>query len=108
MCQHPKPSLEEATKNVAPADPAEVEAFIAQYPALDTSIIEKFRSMDGRLQRTVMSKSLADARDVTAVLVKRVANALHMKPGDWVCPGCYDVQFARKAMCSQCGTPKPV
>eukprot|EP00425_Heterocapsa_triquetra_P016613 CAMPEP_0195127064 /NCGR_PEP_ID=MMETSP0448-20130528/136222_1 /TAXON_ID=66468 /ORGANISM="Heterocapsa triquestra, Strain CCMP 448" /LENGTH=443 /DNA_ID=CAMNT_0040164779 /DNA_START=123 /DNA_END=1451 /DNA_ORIENTATION=+ len=30
-----------------------------------------------------------------------------MKPGDWVCPGCFDHQFARNAACKRCGTANP-
>lgn len=26
------------------------------------------------------------------------------KPGDWICPGCGDLVFARKSSCSMCGT----
>jgi len=29
------------------------------------------------------------------------------KPGDWFCPGCGDLQFARNIECRQCSTPKP-
>jgi len=29
------------------------------------------------------------------------------KPGDWDCPGCQDLQFARNTQCRMCGTPKP-
>lgn len=29
------------------------------------------------------------------------------KPGDWYCPGCADLQFARNAKCRKCGTPNP-
>jgi predicted RNA-binding Zn-ribbon protein involved in translation (DUF1610 family) len=29
------------------------------------------------------------------------------KPGDWYCPGCGDLQFARNAECRRCSTPKP-
>mmetsp|Transcript_6257 Transcript_6257/g.14971 ORF Transcript_6257/g.14971 Transcript_6257/m.14971 type:complete len:368 (+) Transcript_6257:80-1183(+) len=28
-------------------------------------------------------------------------------PGDWVCPGCQDLQFQRNETCRCCGTPKP-
>jgi len=32
----------------------------------------------------------------------------HMtKPGDWVCPQCEDLQFARNTECRLCSTPKP-
>lgn len=29
------------------------------------------------------------------------------KPGDWYCPTCDDLQFARNATCRRCGTPNP-
>merc|ERR1711879_187727 len=30
-----------------------------------------------------------------------------MKPGDWVCPACGDLQFARNAQCRKCGAGHP-
>jgi len=30
-----------------------------------------------------------------------------MKPGDWWCPGCGDLQFAKNDVCRQCSTPRP-
>merc|ERR1719223_769895 len=30
-----------------------------------------------------------------------------MKPGDWFCPGCNDLQFAKNKKCRKCGTPNP-
>lgn len=30
-----------------------------------------------------------------------------LPPGDWMCPGCNDHQFARNATCRRCGTPRP-
>eukprot|EP00928_Gymnodinium_smaydae_P057766 TRINITY_DN4098_c0_g1_i2.p1 TRINITY_DN4098_c0_g1~~TRINITY_DN4098_c0_g1_i2.p1 ORF type:complete len:476 (+),score=50.51 TRINITY_DN4098_c0_g1_i2:127-1554(+) len=29
------------------------------------------------------------------------------RPGDWHCPACNDLQFARNPVCRQCGEPKP-
>merc|ERR1719359_1243313 len=29
------------------------------------------------------------------------------KPGDWYCPSCNDLQFARNAVCRKCSTPNP-
>merc|ERR1712217_557300 len=29
------------------------------------------------------------------------------KPGDWYCPSCGDLQFARNSECRKCGTPNP-
>lgn len=31
----------------------------------------------------------------------------NMKPGDWYCPGCNDLQFARNVKCRKCGTANP-
>jgi len=30
-----------------------------------------------------------------------------MKPGDWFCPGCNDLQFAKNKKCRKCSTPNP-
>lgn len=30
-----------------------------------------------------------------------------MKPGDWFCPGCNDLQFAKNKKCRKCQTPNP-
>jgi len=29
------------------------------------------------------------------------------KAGDWYCPGCHDLQFAKNVACRKCGTPNP-
>lgn len=29
------------------------------------------------------------------------------KPGDWICPSCGDLQFARNTQCRRCGAPAP-
>lgn len=31
----------------------------------------------------------------------------NLKPGDWYCPSCGDLQFARNAVCRKCATPNP-
>merc|ERR1712110_1048102 len=31
----------------------------------------------------------------------------NMKPGDWLCPSCGDLQFARNTSCRQCGAARP-
>merc|ERR1712151_289390 len=38
---------------------------------------------------------------------KKGGNNATMKPGDWTCPSCGDLQFARNASCRQCGKEKP-
>eukprot|EP00746_Dinoflagellata_sp_MGD_P004127 gnl/MRDRNA2_/MRDRNA2_107986_c0_seq1.p1 gnl/MRDRNA2_/MRDRNA2_107986_c0~~gnl/MRDRNA2_/MRDRNA2_107986_c0_seq1.p1 ORF type:complete len:415 (-),score=64.20 gnl/MRDRNA2_/MRDRNA2_107986_c0_seq1:84-1328(-) len=35
------------------------------------------------------------------------SNGQIAKPGDWICPNCNDVVFAKNASCRQCGTEKP-
>eukprot|EP00929_Paragymnodinium_shiwhaense_P046008 TRINITY_DN2344_c0_g1_i3.p4 TRINITY_DN2344_c0_g1~~TRINITY_DN2344_c0_g1_i3.p4 ORF type:complete len:123 (+),score=24.77 TRINITY_DN2344_c0_g1_i3:91-459(+) len=32
---------------------------------------------------------------------------MEMRPGDWECPKCRDVQFARNTHCRKCDEPKP-
>merc|ERR1719336_1415686 len=34
-------------------------------------------------------------------------NAANMKPGDWICQGCGDHQFAKNGNCRKCGAPRP-
>jgi len=31
----------------------------------------------------------------------------NMRPGDWICSSCQDVQFAKNEVCRKCGSPKP-
>lgn len=35
------------------------------------------------------------------------ASRVNVKPGDWECPNCKDVQFSRNSECRKCGTPRP-
>jgi len=58
--------------------------------------------------------SLAGARDPTAVLMSRIGKAQRgtlqaeqEMPGDWKCPNCGDLNFARNAVCRMCQTPNP-
>lgn len=36
-----------------------------------------------------------------------ISHIPHAKPGDWICPGCNDLQFARNPHCRQCRTARP-
>jgi len=36
----------------------------------------------------------------------RVQRDVQMRPGDWECPGCGDLQFARNAHCRRCGASR--
>merc|ERR1712151_1407525 len=100
--------LTEAARDVVPADPAEVDLFVAQWPTLQEHAILKLKRLDPRLQKMVMSKSLENAREPTAVLLTRCSQANSLRPGDWICPGCYEVQFAFRSSCGLCSAPRPL
>lgn len=69
---------------------------------------QRLMSLDPRLLRVVIAKgSLSDARNPTAVVNKRISEVLEMRPGDWCCNNCADLQFSAKRNCRKCGTPKP-
>jgi len=38
---------------------------------------------------------------------RREGRMTNAKPGDWCCPSCNDIQFARNQVCRRCGEPKP-
>lgn len=110
-----------ASTSVAPAGPMEVEEFLAECE-IEREYADRFRAMDMASQNAVMAKgSLASARDPTAVLMNRMSAVLDRggkhdpppgllcgtRPGDWQCPSCQDMQFARNATCRKCHTPKP-
>lgn len=116
---NPGPSeMAEAGMSQDPADPADVEQFIADHQ-FDEQAAQRFREMQPHLQQIVMNKGpMTDARDHTAVLVSRCkmvtqyANGTlqldaSAKPGDWVCPRCLDLQFAKNKECRKCGAPCP-
>lgn len=44
-----------------------------------------------------------------AQLLMRCVHLSHTQPrdGDWACPGCNNVNFARRDKCNRCGMPKP-
>ncbi len=33
--------------------------------------------------------------------------SINMRPGDWICPNCGDIQFASRSCCRKCSTPRP-
>merc|ERR1711957_498329 len=37
----------------------------------------------------------------------QITSSAQLRPGDWICPGCGDHQFARNEECKQCQTAKP-
>jgi predicted adenine nucleotide alpha hydrolase (AANH) superfamily ATPase len=92
---------------VRPATKRELDAFINDN-GVDADGEAKLRALDTKLQAVVLGQgSLEDARDKSAVLVSRIKGLSKMKTGDWICPGCFDVQFARNQVCRKCATPAP-
>merc|ERR1719343_746705 len=104
-------------------DRALVEAFLGT-SQVEPHAAQLLRDMPPNVQTLVVNKgSLQDARDQTAVLISRMKLATQTrtgnmditpttgkgsaKPGDWICPGCLDLQFARNAQCRKCNTPNP-
>lgn len=100
--------------------PPEVEGFLGSQ-TLDQHAIDQFKTLGVALQKLVMSRgSLDGARDPTAVLCRRMAQARRgelmagsgpggqeAQDGDWYCPGCNDLQFRRNQVCRRCGVPNP-
>jgi len=100
--------LMEPAKHVMPATPSEVQQFIHMH-SCEQHALAKLLSLDPKLQKVVINKGpMLDARDQTAVLIKRCVEVTTMKDGDWICPGCLDIQFAKNSQCRKCGTPNPV
>jgi len=101
-------------KETVPATPIEVEQFLVLNP-VEQHAADKFRKMDTRAQRLVINKGgLEGARDPTAAFIGRMSaidkiarGAVVLPPGDWLCPGCGDHQFARNDSCRRCHTTKP-
>lgn len=92
---------------VPAASPQEVEIFLNMHPNIQAHAIGKFKAMDPKIQTLIMSKgAMTDVKDQTAVLLGRCKEVSNMRAGDWVCPGCLDIQYARNASCRKCGAPK--
>lgn len=100
-------TLSTPTLDVAAASPEDVEAFLSLHDFQEHAVA-KLISLDPRLQTVVINQgSMDDARDKTAVLISRCSQISSMKEGDWICPGCMDLQFARNTSCRKCLAPKP-
>lgn len=93
---------------VCPATEREIDTFLSVH-TVQPHAVQMFRRLDPKLKRLVIDKgSMLDARDQTAVLVKRINDVSSMKRGDWVCPRCLDHQFASNMACRKCGADKPL
>merc|ERR1712151_1179840 len=84
---------------------------------VDEKAKESFKNLDQWSQQMIMrAGSLRAGRDPTAILISRMnklrrgeplPEVMH-NPGDWYCPGCGDLQFARNDTCKNCQTEKPL
>merc|ERR1719428_313755 len=54
-----------------------------------------------------------DSKTEAMAALEQMMSTAHMHPsqrfmpGDWHCPKCKDLQFARNTVCRKCGEPKP-
>jgi len=100
---------------VIPATPFEIEQFLMANPVEENAQVS-FRKMDPKSQRMVINRGqMVGARDPTAAFIARmnsvrkiISNGVLLSPGDWLCPGCGDVQFSRNNSCRRCGIEKRV
>jgi len=93
--------------DTTPATKQEVEAFLRECP-VEAHTAAKLRALDPKLQAVVIRQgTMEDARDPTAVLTSRITAFKKMKSGDWICPGCFDLQFASRPECRKCMTAAP-
>lgn len=100
---------------VIPATPFEIEQFLVANPVEENAQVS-FRKMDPKSQRMVINRGqMVGARDPTAAFIARmnsvkkiISNGVLLSPGDWLCPGCGDVQFSRNNSCRRCGIEKRV
>merc|ERR1740117_219929 len=98
------------------SNPQEVQQFVGMHQ-IEPHAADMLMHLDPKLQKLVINKgTLQGARDQTAMLMGRIKQVnkmasgavdMNLKPGDWICSGCLDVQFSRNTTCRQCGTPKP-
>jgi len=133
QCATMRPALSQASQGLGNGEfggvavSPQVEMFIQMNSQLQPHAAQALRELPLEMQKMVVNKgSLNDARDPTAVLISRVNQARQLmetgmagalqagnpllssgRPGDWICPGCMDHQFAKNTHCRQCNTPKP-
>jgi len=89
-----------------PATEADLEVFLAQSPELEDGAIEKLKKLDPKLQRLIIEKGdMSDAKNKTAMLLSRIRRVNEMKEGEWVCPGCMELNWAKNTACHKCSTP---
>jgi hypothetical protein len=86
--------------------PEEAEAFCVVHEIMDHAK-QRFLALHPKFQFIVIQKTMEGAKDKTAVLLTRINMLSRSTPGDWLCPMCNDLQFAKNANCRQCGARKP-
>lgn len=96
-----------AALDLLPATPEEVEVFLSLHPGLEEHAVERMKKADPKIQRLIIDQGdMSDANNTTAVLVSRIKRAHDLRPGDWVCTACNDLQYAKNTQCRKCGSPK--
>eukprot|EP00439_Symbiodinium_sp_Y106_P071921 s2852_g13.t1 len=72
----------------------------------DPSSAHKSRTMLGSPQADAVfaSEMVLQAHGIWGTMASNKEKA---RPGDWNCPTCNDLQFARNSSCRRCGGPKP-
>merc|ERR1712187_492821 len=109
MCNTPRPGgpdLDDVCKSIEPADASEVDQFAAMY-GVEAHGVEKLKTIDPRLARAAISKDMTGVNDATGTIIGRCKKYMTMQKGDWICPACFDIQFAKKTECSSCSNPRP-
>jgi len=91
--------------------PQTVQAFLS-HNNIQSHAAERFLALPPEEQMNIVAMGpLTDARDPTAVLITRMTKGGRSvqtpSPGDWYCPNCGDLQFARNGECRSCQTPNP-
>jgi len=74
---------------------------VVPFPA-DATAVARYRSMGSIVGAAGSNEAGGKA------VPKGVASAMRARPGDWVCPHCQDLVFARNQACRLCNTRKPV
>lgn len=98
---------QEALQSLPDAESADVQAFLDAHP-VDEKAKAKFLAMNPKAQTAVLNMgSMSEARDPTAMLISRCVMVSTLRPGDWCCPACSFINFAKKSECKNCGAAKP-
>mmetsp|Transcript_12441 Transcript_12441/g.26928 ORF Transcript_12441/g.26928 Transcript_12441/m.26928 type:complete len:378 (-) Transcript_12441:166-1299(-) len=74
------------------------------YAQQQTALLYQYAALASLTQQTA---GLADLTDLTGASQPASKGPSWIKPGDWNCKSCGDLQFARNSKCRRCGADKP-